>query len=621
MTTFTQRSVAFALLLSATIAAAVEVKPADHDATFIPPDAALESERIATKDNMKRRKPRTEDHPLYNFVYEDFVLHGLVMVSILSDEKLDYELWNRLFLINVDTKKVYKIRASHCVVSHCVYIGKAPAGQYFIDRLHASSIKHNFISTTLSEQTLPIRNSLSQFTVSPCTITDLGILGVYGIAHEGGATSTGLFVESDTNHHRNLFERLYGIDSCIDTVDSNPWGNKEQHNEIRRQSEYNLPRFIDFTRATLSSDHRIFAPTALGHIIEIDRNFNTTIHDTGSQYTTFSIAEDGTEYIAGGEAGLIFVADKKTLKWKQIQLFDYDEAVIEIFPHRGKRYFMTVSDKRLVKVYEQQHSGDEPKLLDETRTVFADHNMSATRSMRPFTTDEGMVSLRVHNTNRNNTRDLDIKKIDSHIFMGYDKEGGTYFDLETKQWNRLRALKVDWTDIIKESGDNGMTQRYHYIGKESNFTIRLSKNKRRTITGTGILSSDVRLSDFNLRNKKDILCDPFSNIAALPNEGHIIFCARYEVDREEKIISKSAPALYKLNVSEKTLAPEPFKKTEGVPYLRNARLFVIDDTVYLVDRVYPRIYRISMDGDEWSGLDFFKKYIEDKKTDETETAI
>ncbi len=281
------------------------------------------------------------------------VARGVVVLATLNSSRgLDYQNWGIITLVNDNSKRT-KMDLLHCFVSLCLHSAKVEAGTYSL--LHfANETKGTQVITTL---TMPTQ-SLGKFSVEGGKVTDLGVIGVY--------------MKREINPKPQLDRSVDEIDFYVDTtgarygeyikdwVAGHPGFSTEQILHWRQDSGFERllkvkglvgALFQDIFRTVRDDNGNIYFPTGLGDIYTLDTAGGFGKLETGADLYLHALYAEKDFFLAGGEAGKLYLYKPGHGDADVIGEFGKDDFVIDILKYDNQYYVLVLTGTSKGQLY------------------------------------------------------------------------------------------------------------------------------------------------------------------------------------------------------------------------------------------------------------------------------
>jgi len=508
---------------------------------------------------------------------------GIVRVAVMSDHNQGYELWSGVEFIEATTRKTYNVDAVRCFVSFCLYVGKIPPGKYFINRLYAFQVTLTRGYAPQSKTSAPIRNALGSFEVKLHSVTDLGLVGVYrGVESVDGKTFRpaflGYFPELALlfdETYRGFRKQYFGL-----TGPELSWSVDDFQRQADRQAPVLRNFFADFSRPVERGPQLMF-PSIAGGVYGLDWKSGYSRREVGTLFMLAALYVDGDRWIAGGEGGRVYRSDDRGEHWSAVDAFARDETVAHLFARQGSLYALTVSQPLgIARLYRSADAG----FVELARTGFGLEGKS--RKPRWF--------LAVNNF-RDSLTDLylnrrDLKKIratfrDDSLIIQFNSREFASYSFRESQWQRFRSdqrIKA----FIAGPGTVSLLS-YQQVPASQRFA-GAAGGKEAPLTRIIDLAQDFS----ERRATQEFFAYPRGGFGVREDGSKVAVLSLVEDVRQ--LDEPPAAQLYSIGSGP---APTRLRPLDGLAFFYDSDLLCGHDEIVIIDRVAPRVHRMSAEGD------------------------
>lgn len=489
--------------------------------------------------------------------------NGVVRLAVISDHNQGYELWSGVELINVKNEKVYNVDAVRCFVSFCLYVGKVPPGKYFINRLYSDSFAPVSLAP-IRKTSATIRNALGSFDVRVHFMTDLGMVGIYRDVPMSRDRSFqtaflgyfGELAQLFAETYRGYQDKYFGL-----TGPELHW-DAEWEKGALPQSQPTRRFFADFSRRQ-TIEHRQVFPTTMGAIYSLDFEHGLTRGEVGSLFMLTAISMVGDRWIAGTEAGRLYVSTDRGATWSAVDAFPRDEIVAHVFERDGVPHALTVSQPQAVaKLY---RAGDDMTFAEIARTGFPVEGKS--KKPRLLVSFAGArESLMVTYLNRLDLKKVRVLECGDFLTVQLGSRQFASFNFAANAWMAYGMPQpVEWVS----SNADGITMMSHRDGGMT--TIQQ--------IGPGLGSQ---------RSRAEINAVPRGGLDARKDGTRVAILSLLD-----GAPSTDKPPPAQIYVLADGAPPKPVRALDDVGYFWDSELREIDGDLVLIDRVAPRVHRFT----------------------------
>jgi len=494
--------------------------------------------------------------------------HGVVRIAVISDHNQGYELWSGVELIDVKTEKLFNVNAVRCFVSFCVYVGKVPPGRYFINHLYADSYAPTQVAAPIRRSSAPIRNLLGSFEVKVHSLTDLGMVGIFrGVEASNDDTFETSFLGyfSDLalifdETYRGFQKKYFGLTGPEQRWDAGEWETSAVSQAVAARRF-----FADFSQSHAAANGLYF-PTVMGAIYSLDWAHGFSRGDVGTLFMLTALSMSGDRWIAGTEAGRLYLSQDRGARWTAADAFPRDEVVVHVFERNGALHALTLSQQQSAAKLYRATAGT--SFTEIARTRFALEN----KARMPRLLVElagGRQSLTQLYLNR-----LDLKKVrvlESADFL-------------TLQLNSRHFASFNFTVYGWQSYDSEQQVQWATANGDGVFLMsqRPADNPQTPITR--ILQLGPGLG--GQRGQHELQAAPRGGIHVRDDGSKLAVLSIFDAASNG---GKSAePQIYALIGDAK---PAAVRALDDVAFFYDSELRVVDDALVLIDRVAPRVHR------------------------------
>lgn len=525
---------------------------------------------------------------------KDWDKHGVVRLGVMSDHNLDYRFWSGVQLIEAESKETYNVNAIRCLISFCLYVGKVPPGQYFINTLYAHSYTPSRILAPGATSSVPIRNTLGSFTVEARSLTDLGLIGSYSGAEDDEANR---YSAAFLGYHEDLstlYAEVYGKYQRYFSLNDRilGWDEGEWLESATRAIPSSRMFFADYSRVHERAG-TLFFPSTTGAIYALDWDEGHAYQNVGTLFMLSTLSIDEAEWVAGGEGGRIYFSKDRGASWTAIDAFVRDEVVVKLFHRNGSLHALTVSqDQERAKLYAAKPDGTYAEisqtsfeLLEKSRGIMAK-------------LDQLQESLTKMFFNRDDLRKVRVHVADDYLVAQFNAKQFVSFDFDDAAWHSLTLDKPVRTFIAAKDGIYMMSEAHEERVSDSEPQVRaLAARVRGASFEEGAKLPITTLFHYtkDLRTKlatRDVLALPRGGFY-VNEEGQVV--AVLSVIEDQTDLQKTpGPQIYSIDGDAR---PSPLYSLRDIGFFHDSDLLSMGADSVLIDRIAPRVHRVGTSGE------------------------
>jgi hypothetical protein len=493
---------------------------------------------------------------------ENWDKRGVLRIAVVSDHNQDYELWSGLELIDLATKQLYNVNAVRCFVSFCLYVGKVPPGKYFINRLYADSFVPTSVAAPIRKMSAPIRNALGSFDVRVHSLTDLGMIGIFrGVAASRDQSFEtaflGYFADLALLYdetYRGYPRQYFGLAGPELHWDAGEWE--------KAAIEHSLPQrrfYADFSRPQ-AGEHGFFFPTVMGAIYSLDWERKITRGDVGAMFMLTALSMAGDRWMAGSEAGRVYVSTDHGASWTATDPFPRDEVVAHLFERNGVLHALTVSQQQAAAKLYRASGGTSFTEISRTRLAL-ESKVKMPRLLMDFA--GGRPSLTQTYLNREDLKKVRVLESGDFLTVQLNSRHFASFDFAANSWRTY-----------------GSEQRVPWVAANRHGICLMSQSGDSTVIrelGAGLSGQ---------RSYQELPAVPRGGIA-VRDDGSKLAVLSLDVT----VPARGTQAQAQIYALVGDAKPSLLRPLDDVAVFFDSELHAIDDALVLIDRVAPRVHR------------------------------
>jgi hypothetical protein len=510
--------------------------------------------------------------------------HGVVRIAVISDHNQDHELWSGVEFINVKNQKRFNVNAVRCFVSFCVYIGKLPPGKYLINTLYADSYEPTKVTAPIRKTSAPIRNLLGSFDVKVHSLTDLGVVGIFrGVASSRDnsfeTAFLGYFADLAPIYdeiYRGFQKKYFGLAGPELRWDDDDWAKGALERSAAQR------RFLaDFSRPATAPAGFHF-PTVLGAIYSLDWERGLARGDVGTIFMLTSLSTSGDRWVAGTEAGRLYVSENRGASWSAVDAFPRDEVVVHVFERDSMLHALTVSQTQAsAKLYRGSASAGFTPL---SRTGFA---LEGKANKPAILVDfaGARESLTQKYFNRTDLRKVRVLESGDFLTVLLNSRQIASYNFLAGSWQAYR-LPQPVSSATADRDGISIVSRARMVPASQRFG-ETAGTKEAPVTSILQLGPGLGAQ----RDSRELVAVSRGGVHV--REGGQMIAVLSLVDDAAHLDKLPQPKIYAIGGD---AAPTVVRELEGVSFFHDSELRASDGALVIIDRVAPRIHRLMESG-------------------------